>query len=151
MLDSERGRSAGKCCGFYCGVVGLLLITVACGHPDGKRHVPISFGTKAFRPHAVCHSHRGRKDAVPRPKPGNGIHISSHGPRLGQARLERLYWGRALMPRRGWIAQWVTGCMRPAKMWTHPMKGFMLGLSTGKDVPVSPLHIFASSVHSKTN
>ena len=27
----------GKCCGFYCRVVGFLLITAACSHPDGKR------------------------------------------------------------------------------------------------------------------
>jgi hypothetical protein len=33
----------------------------------------------------------------------------------------------------------------------NPMEGFMVGLSTGKDVPVSPLHIFILSVHSKTN
>jgi hypothetical protein len=38
-------------------------------------------------------------------------------------------------------------CMRLAKMWTHPMKGFTVGLST----PVSLLHIFILSVHRNTN
>jgi hypothetical protein len=61
MLDSDRGRSARLkmvgCCVFYCGVVGLLMITAACSHPDGTRHVHISFGTKVFRTRVVRNSH----------------------------------------------------------------------------------------------
>jgi hypothetical protein len=49
----------------------------------------------------------------------------------------------------GSVALLVMSCMHGDV--DHLMKGFMLGLLTGKDVPVSPLHIFTLSVHSKTD